>query len=92
MLLLLSEKKSIAVALGYNAVAKRTLGNWIVLAEWVCDGLNDGCTIKDVQSFKVDGNTILPDTFYKLKDGKPVVATIDEGMKGVIELDLKLRD
>lgn len=85
-------EKSIAVALGYNAIAKGTLGNWLVLAEWMCDGLNDGCTIKDVQSFKVDGNTILPDTFYKLKDGKPVVATIDEGMKGVIELDLKLRD
>ena len=48
--------KDIAVALGYNAVAKGALGNWIVLAEWACDGLNDGCTIKDVQSSIVGSN------------------------------------
>ena len=73
-------ESSIAVAFGCRAVAKGSLGSWIVLSEWVC-GYKNGvgkeerhCVVKDVKCFKVDGKDILPDTFYKLVDGKPVVA------------------
>ena len=32
--------------------------------------------LKEVKSFKVDGKEILPDTFYRLENGKPIV--VDE--------------
>ena len=63
-------KEGIASALGYNGHAKGALGCWIILAEhdeW--DG--EGYPIKDIKAFKVDGDSILPDTWYILKNGKP---------------------
>lgn len=60
---------SVAVSLGCDGMAKGSLGSWIVIAEF--DRKNG--SIKEIKSFKVDGKNILPDTFYKLKDGKPVI-------------------
>ena len=68
-------ENSIAVAFGCEGVAKGSLGSWIVLSEWICGrkvGKDGGCVVKDVKCFKVDGKDILPDTFYKLVDGKPI--------------------
>ena len=63
-------KEGIASALGYKGRAKGALGCWIILAEhheW-----NGECyPIKDIKAFKVDGESILPDTWYILKNGKP---------------------
>ena len=63
-------KEGIASALGYKGRAKGSLGCWIILAEhgeW--DG--EGYPIKDIRAFKVDGDSILPDTWYILKNGTP---------------------
>ena len=57
-------KHSLAVATGFNSIAKGALGCWLVLADW-----RDN-EIADMQIFKVDGEYIKPDTFYKLKDGQ----------------------
>ena len=64
-------KESIAIVTGKNSKAKGALGCWIILTErgeW--DG--DTCPILDVKSFKVDGEAIKADTWYKLIDGKAV--------------------
>ena len=61
---------SVAVSLGYDGMAKGSLGSWIIIAEF--DRKNG--SIKEIKCFKVDGKNILPDTFYKLKDGKSVIA------------------
>ena len=42
-----------------------------MLAEWAKDE-NYNWHRKDVQCFKVDGETVKPDTWYTLKDGRPV--------------------
>lgn len=63
---IVSGERSIAVASGPASSAKGALGCWLVLGEW------DSRYLIDVQVFKVDGETIKPDTFYCLKDGKPV--------------------
>ena len=63
-----SGKHSIAISVGYNSKARGALGTWIVLAErdeW--DG--EGCPIKDVRAFKVDGEQVKADTWYKLVNG-----------------------
>ena len=63
-------KEGIASALGYKGRAKGALGCWIILAEhdeW--DGI--AYPIRDIKAFKVDGESILPDTWYILKNGKP---------------------
>ena len=72
-------ENSIAVSTGCKGFAKGPLGSWIVISEWMCGSEvgKDGCILKDVKSFKVDGKEILPDTFYRLEDGKPVVV-VDE--------------
>ncbi len=57
---------SIAIAIGYKEKAK---GQWLVLAERTEDG-----HILDVKAFKVDGMSILPDMYYRLENGVPVVA------------------
>lgn len=59
-------EQSLAVAIGKDSKAKGALGCWLTLAEWRDDH------IIDVQTFKVDGVQIQADTFYTLKDGKPV--------------------
>lgn len=61
-----SGEKSIAVVTGRGSKARGKIGCWLVLTEW------EGKQPADVQVFKVDGENIKPDTFYTLKDGKPV--------------------
>ena len=67
-------KDSIAAAFGKYGKAKASLGNWIVLTE---RGDWDGTSypIIEVKAFKVDGVTILPDTWYTLIDGNPTIIT-----------------
>ena len=63
-----SGKHSIAMSVGYNSKARGALGTWLVLAErdkW--DGA--GFPIKDVKTFKVDGEQVKADTWYKLENG-----------------------
>lgn len=64
-------KDSVAIVTGFYSKAKGALGCWIVLTER--DGRN-GKTypIKEVKAFKVDGETIKSDTWYKLVDGEPI--------------------
>ena len=63
-------KEGIASALGYKGRAKGALGCWIILAEH--DEWDGKCyPLKDIKAFKVDGDAILPDTWYILKNGKP---------------------
>ena len=64
-------EESVAAALGIDGKAKGALGCWLVLAEWAED---DGYTWhrEDVQCFKVDGETVKPDIWYKLKNGELV--------------------
>ena len=67
-----SGKDSIAIVTGSNSKAAGALGDWIVLTErydWKWD-----YQIKDVKAFKVDGEKIQPNTFYKLVDGEAVEA------------------
>ena len=67
-------EESVAAALGIDSKAKGALGCWIVIAEWERDeGFN--WRRKDVQCFKVDGENIKPDTWYKLKNGNLVEAS-----------------
>lgn len=67
-----SGKDSVAVVTGRDSKAAGALGDWIVLTErydWSWD-----YRIKDVKAFKVDGEKIQPNTFYKLVDGEAVEA------------------
>ena len=61
-------KESVAMAVGYDSKAKGALGCYLVLSEW--KHIDGEYHIVDVQSVKVDGETIKADTFYKLIDGK----------------------
>ena len=63
--------ESVASALGINSKAKGALGCWIVIAEWESDEKFNWHR-KDVQCFKVDGENIKSDTWYKLKNGELV--------------------
>jgi hypothetical protein len=66
-----SGKESVAAALGIDSRAKGALGCWIVIAEW--ERYEEfKWHRKDVQCFKVDGENIKPDTWYKLKNGELV--------------------
>ena len=67
-------KESVAAALGIDSKAKGALGCWIVIAEWERDK-EFNWHRKDVQCFKVDGENIKPDTWYKLKNGGLVEAS-----------------
>ena len=66
-----SGKESIAIVTGKDSKAAGALGDWIVLTE---RGEWNGYTypIKKVKAFKVDGDKIKADTFYKLVDGEAV--------------------
>ena len=66
-------EESVAAALGIDSKAKGALGCWIVIAEWERDK-EFNWHRKDVQCFKVDGENIKPDTWYKLKNGELVEA------------------
>lgn len=69
-------KESIAIVTGRESKAKGALGCWIVLTE---RGKWNGNTypIKEVKAFRVDGEDVKPDVWYKLIEGKLVEA--DEG-------------
>lgn len=67
-----SGKGSVAVVIGRDSKAAGALGDWIVLTERY-DRSRD-YRIKDVKAFKVDGEKIQPNTFYKLVDGEAVEA------------------
>ena len=62
-------KDSIAVANGVGAMAKASLGSWIVLTEYGDDG-----HIINVKSAKIDGKKLKADTLYTLKGGKFAIA------------------
>ena len=68
-----SGKESIAIVTGKDSKAAGALGDWIVITE---RGKWNGDTypIKEVKAFKVDGEKIKADTFYKLVDGEAVEA------------------
>lgn len=70
-------KDSVAIALGAQSKAKGALGCWLVLAEWEENA--DGMYRKDVKCFKVDGEIIKADTFYRLENGEAVLT--DSGDK-----------
>ena len=66
-----SGKESIAIVTGKDSKAAGALGDWIVLTErgeWN----GDTYPIKEVKAFKVDGDKIKADTFYKLVNGEAV--------------------
>ena len=66
-----SGKESVAIVTGRDSKAAGALGDWIVLTErgeWN----EDTYQIKEVKAFKVDGEKIKADTFYKLVDGEAV--------------------
>ena len=66
-----SGKESVAIATGIEAVAKGALGCWLVLGEQEKDG--DGAWhFVDVKTFKVDGEIIKADTYYKLVNGEAI--------------------
>ena len=60
-------KQCLAVAWGADSLARGTMGNWIVVSERDDDG-----NIIDAKIAKVDGETIMADTWYKLENGKIV--------------------
>ncbi|WP_281642165.1 hypothetical protein, partial [Hoylesella loescheii] len=62
-------KESIAIVTGIDSRACGALGCWIVLTE---RGEWNGktCPIKEVKAVRVDGKTIKPNTWYKLREGK----------------------
>ena len=68
-----SGKESVAIVTGRDSKAAGALGDWIVLTdrgEWN----GETFPIKEVKAFKIDGEKIKADTFYKLVDGKAVEA------------------
>ena len=61
-------KESIAIVTGIDSRACGALGCWIVLTERG-DWNGETYPIKEVKAVRVDGKTIKPNTWYKLKDG-----------------------
>ena len=59
-----------AVSLGLGGKAKAALGCWITLAEWKKNEETKVWERVDVQTRKVDGMEILPDTWYTLRGGE----------------------
>ena len=65
----MSGEDSVGAAIGYNSIAKGAVGNWIVLAEW--EKRENGDLYPDcVKAGKIDGETLKPDTWYKLENGE----------------------
>ena len=72
-----SGKESVAIVTGKGSKAAGALGDWIVLTErgeWN----GDPYPIKEVKAFKVDGEKIKADTYYKLVDGKAVEDDLEQ--------------
>ena len=66
------KNNSVAIAIGRDSMAKGDIGCYIVLTEVEWDDVTGRNKIVDCKCFKVDGEIIKADTFYKLVDGKPV--------------------
>ena len=64
-------KDSIAIVTGKDSKAKGALGCWIVLTERE-DWSGESYPIKEVKAFRVDGETIKSDTYYKLVNGEAI--------------------
>ena len=64
-------KESIAIVTGIDSKACGALGCWLVLTER-CDWNGETYPIKEVKAVRVDGKTIKPNTWYKLKDGNVI--------------------
>ena len=64
-------KDSIAIVAGKDSKAKGALGCWIVLTERG-DWNGESHPIKEVKAFRVDGETIKSDTYYKLVNGEAI--------------------
>ena len=60
-----SGEESVAIVTGQKSKAKGALGCWLVLTE-----RDEYWHILGMQCVKVDGETVKPDTWYHLKDGK----------------------
>ena len=69
-----SNKNGLAVACGKNARAKGALGSYIVVTEW--DDKQEN--ILAVCCGKIDGDSLKPDTWYIVKDGKFVEVTDEQ--------------
>lgn len=80
-----AEDSSVAISTGKYSTARVTKGNSIAIVtneySWAAGALNDWIVlteynmcgvIKEVKAFRVDGEKIKADTFYKLKDGEAV--------------------
>ena len=65
------------MSIGIDGKAKASHGCWITLAEWRQDKKTYEWERIDVQTRKVDGVDILPDTWYQLKNGHFVPAAED---------------
>ena len=63
-----SGDSSVVAGIGINNIAKCALGGFIVLAEWVYE--NGRYIPINVKAAKVDGETIKPDTWYRLVKGE----------------------
>ena len=77
-----ASKLSVALAIGHKGAASGCLGSWIVLAErdevWNDEKCWCDYPIKDIKAFKVDGETIKADTFYRLENGCAVECDMSE--------------
>lgn len=63
-------KSGFAISTGIEGKAKGSLGCYIAVAEWTYDESADEYKLVGFEAHKVDGETIKPDTFYSLKNGK----------------------
>ena len=61
-------EKSLAIGFGIDNKARASLGSWICLAEWI--ERDDGWQLKTVKTAKIDGEKLLPNTWYILKNGR----------------------
>ena len=52
-------------AIGIDSMVKAKIGSWIVLAEY-----DAGCKPICVKSALIDGENLLPDVFYILRNGE----------------------
>ncbi|EEX51990.1 hypothetical protein HMPREF6745_2503, partial [Prevotella sp. oral taxon 472 str. F0295] len=62
-------KESIAIVTGIDSKACGALGCWLVLTERG-DWNGETYPIKKVKAVRVDGRTIKPNTWYKLREGQ----------------------
>jgi hypothetical protein len=59
-----------AISIGIDAVARGAMGCWLTLAEWEFNKKESRWHRVDVQTKRVNGKSIKPDTYYSLKNGR----------------------